>query len=97
MESELNNLWRLIYDAWEKVKDIGDSSADTVGKLNSMWYRGYHQGMEAGIYYLQSRYYDVETGSFINADELKSIYKVIDRNFNSITGRAANAATRAFP
>ena len=53
--------------------------------------------MEAGIYYLQSRYYDVETGSFINADELKSIYKVIDRNFNSITGRAANAATRAFP
>ena len=32
-------------------------------------YRGYFYDVETGLYYLQSRYYDPETGRFINADD----------------------------
>ena len=31
-------------------------------------YRGYYYDAESGLYYLQSRYYDPQTGRFINAD-----------------------------
>lgn len=33
-------------------------------------YRGYYFDGETGFYYLQSRYYDPETGRFINADDV---------------------------
>ncbi len=35
---------------------------------NPFRYRGYYYDAEIGIYYLQSRYYDPNTGRFINAD-----------------------------
>lgn len=57
------------YDAWGKVESISGSSADTVGKINPMRYRGYYQDTETGWYYLQSRYYNPEMCRFINADE----------------------------
>ena len=37
--------------------------------LNPLRYRGYYYDTETGLYYLQSRYYDPETGRFLNADE----------------------------
>ena len=37
--------------------------------INSIIYRGYFYDYETGLYYLQSRYYDPETGRFINADD----------------------------
>ena len=41
-----------------------------VGNQNPFRYRGYYYDTETGFYYLQSRYYDPETGRFINADNL---------------------------
>ena len=35
-------------------------------------YRGYRYDRETGLYYLQSRYYDPETGRFVNADVFAS-------------------------
>ena len=42
--------------------------ANTVGTLNPIRYRGYYYDVETGLYYLQSRYYDPETGRFISPD-----------------------------
>lgn len=36
-------------------------------------YRGYYYDTETGLYYLQSRYYDPETGRFLNADDVDYI------------------------
>ena len=56
------------YDAWGKVLSVTGSMAGSVGKDNPLRYRGYYYDQETGLYYLQSRYYDPETGRFISAD-----------------------------
>ena len=37
---------------------------------NPFRYRGYYYDVESGLYYLNSRYYDPQTGRFVNADSL---------------------------
>ncbi|MBR3919860.1 MAG: RHS repeat-associated core domain-containing protein, partial [Clostridia bacterium] len=54
------------YDAWGKCTIISD--IDGIGVLNPIRYRGYYYDTETGLYYLNSRYYDPNTGRFINAD-----------------------------
>ena len=39
-----------------------------IANLNPLRYRGYVYDTDSGLYYLQSRYYDPDTGRFINAD-----------------------------
>ena len=39
-----------------------------VAYVNPFRYRGYQYDEESGLYYLQSRYYDPQTGRFLNAD-----------------------------
>ena len=56
------------YDEWGKLLSVTGTLADTVGQINPIRYRGYYYDSETGFYYLQSRYYDPETGRFINAD-----------------------------
>ena len=56
------------YDAWGKLMELKDTTANSVGTLNPFRYRGYYYDTETGLYYLQSRYYDPEIGRFINAD-----------------------------
>lgn len=41
-----------------------------IAELNPFRYRGYYYDIETSLYYLNSRYYDPETGRFINADDL---------------------------
>ena len=41
-----------------------------VATLNPFRYRGYYYDSDLGLYYLQSRYYDPQTGRFINADDV---------------------------
>ena len=40
----------------------------SIGKYNSLRYRGYYYDSEFGLYYLNSRYYDPAMCRFINAD-----------------------------
>ena len=56
------------YDEWGKLLSLTGTLADTVGQINPIRYRGYYYDSETRFYYLQSRYYDPETGRFINAD-----------------------------
>ena len=53
------------YDPYGKLLSGTNS---TLGNLNPLRFRGYVYDTETGMYYLQSRYYDPETGRFINAD-----------------------------
>ena len=60
------------YDAWGNIVSTTGSKATTLGKWNPLRYRSYVYDEEYGLYYLQSRYYNPETGRFINADALAS-------------------------
>ncbi len=63
-----------VYDAWGNFTfvpdyDDGVNSGDAqCAGYNPFHYRGYYYDSELGMYYLQSRYYDPNTGRFINAD-----------------------------
>ena len=61
------------YDAWGNPLSTTGTMADTLGKLNPFRYRGYVYDTETGLYYLGSRYYNPETGRFINADSINLI------------------------
>ena len=56
------------YDPYGKATSALGSHAN----INPLRYRGYVFDHETGLYYLQSRYYDPETGRFINADAFAS-------------------------
>ena len=56
------------YDAWGKVLSVNDTTANSVGTQNPFRYRGYYYDTETSLYYLQSRYYDPDTGRFISSD-----------------------------
>ena len=60
------------YDAWGKLIELKDTTANSVGTLNPFRYRGYYYDTETSLYYLQTRYYDPEVGRFINADAFAS-------------------------
>ena len=60
------------YDAWGKLIELKDTTANSVGTQNPFRYRGYYYDTETSLYYLQSRYYDPEVGRFINADAFAS-------------------------
>ena len=56
------------YDAWGKLL----TSTGDLAEVNPLRYRGYYYDTETGLYYLQSRYYDLEVGRFINPDGYNS-------------------------
>ena len=61
-----------LYDAWGNHLNTTGSLSATVGRYNPLRYRGYVYDRETNLYYLRSRYYNPETGRFINADGLVS-------------------------
>ena len=62
---------RYVYDAWGNHKITIDVNG--IGTLNPIRYRGYYYDTETGLYYLEARYYDPETGRFISQDSIKYI------------------------
>ena len=56
------------YDTWGKEVQTTGSLAGTLGSFQPFRYRGYVYDWETGLYYLQSRYYDPNTGRFLSAD-----------------------------
>ena len=55
------------YDAWGNCTVTKDTN--TIALDNPIRYRGYYYDVHLDLYYLQSRFYDANTGRFINADE----------------------------
>ena len=65
------------YDAWGKIVKINgqnpeDVASTNIANSNPFRYRGYYYDTETKLYYLQTRYYDPDTGRFINADAFTS-------------------------
>ena len=54
------------YNAWGKLMSMTGNMELAVN--NPFRYRGYYYDVESGLYYLNSRYYDPQTGRFINAE-----------------------------
>jgi len=69
-----------VYDAFGNHNIITD--IDGIGSLNAIRYRGYYFDDETGLYHLSTRYYDPETGRFINADEIT----ILDESRDNING-----------
>lgn len=67
--------------------------AGTTASNNPFRYRGYYYDIDLGLYYLNSRYYDSNTGRFISADNIdvicatpggltdKNLFSYCDNNF----------------
>ena len=69
---------RYEYDAWGNCKVLNpngteNTSATFAGNINPIRYRSYYYDSDIGLYYLQTRYYDPETGRFINLDQIEYI------------------------
>ncbi len=63
---------RYSYDAWG-VPTVTCMSGCSIGNENPFRYRGYYYDTETSLYYLQSRYYDANTGRFVNGDRVEII------------------------
>ena len=58
-------------DAWGNCKVLNPNGTENTdpnfaGNVNPIRYRSYYYDADIGLYYLQTRYYDPETGRFIN-------------------------------
>ena len=58
------------YDAWGNCT-VTNLTSSKIGSFNPFRYRGYYWDEDLQLYYLMSRYYDPQTGRFINADSLQ--------------------------
>ena len=74
-DREGNTVAEYRYDSWGRLLSVRDGAgndisenAEHIANINPIRYRGYYYDAETGFYYLQSRYYDPETGRFLNAD-----------------------------
>ena len=61
---------KYVYDAWGRPISKTGNMAGTLGTVQPFRYRGYVYDEETGLYYLRSRYYNIVTCRFINADML---------------------------
>ena len=75
------------YDVWGYPETITNGSgvsvagnATHIANLNPFRYRGYYYDTDSGLYYLQSRYYDPQTGRFINADGYINTSHILGNN-----------------
>lgn len=61
------------YNAWGDCSTFyANGGSSTTAKKNPFRYRGYYYDSDLDLYYLQSRYYDSNTGRFISPDSLMS-------------------------
>ena len=68
------------YDAWGNctiVENVGG-----IAEVNPIRYRSYYFDSTVGLYYLQSRWYDPQTGRFVNADDIS----ILDESQHMING-----------
>ena len=79
LDSENNVELNIEYDAWGKpIFKQASSPAEAfmtamIMAATNIAYRGYFYDFDTGLYYLRSRYYDPETGRFINADDTEQL------------------------
>ena len=84
------------YDPWGKLLSISGNTI--IGELNPFRYRSYYYDSDIQLYYLQSRYYDPETGRFINSDDVRYIGSTgTQLSYNSFAYCENNAVNNCDP
>jgi len=87
------------YDAWGKVVSVKDAAGNTItssthiAMINPIRYRSYYLDRETNFYYLQSRFYDPDTGRYINAKDLSQIVPSSINGVNLFTYSVNNPVT----
>jgi len=71
------------YDAWGNI--TYQTPNETIATANPYRYRGYRYDEETNLYYLNSRYYNPETGRFLNADGILDTGGVLGKNMYAYT------------
>ena len=56
------------YDPYGNILSVDTYNNDNIGNINPIRYKGYYYDLQTGWYHLGSRFYDSETGRFLNAD-----------------------------
>ena len=71
-DTDMNLIGEYVYDAWGNctIEAVGADNIEIM-ETNPFRYRGYYWDKELNLYYLQTRYYDPQTGRFINADGIE--------------------------
>ena len=64
-------LWLEIYNS--QTGKVTQGYENHIANLNPFRYRSYYYDQETNLYYLNSRYYDPQTGRFINADSINEL------------------------
>ena len=72
LDSNYQEIVTYSYDAYGNILSITDNSINNIGEINPFRYRSYYYDIETNLYYLNSRYYNPETGRFLNADGIIS-------------------------
>ena len=75
------------YDAWGNHKVLNPNETENIstsfiGNINPIRYRSYYFDIETGLYFLQTRYYDPQTGRFINIDDISYLEPEIINGLN---------------
>ena len=78
VDRDAQTVARYSYDAWGVPTVTLDTSDCQIADINPFRYRGYYYDKEIGLYYLQSRYYDSQTGKFISSDD--AVYGLMTTN-----------------
>ena len=79
------------YDAFgnctviDPTTGLPSTSTEFIGNVNPFRYRGYYYDTDLNLYYLMSRYYDPQTGRFINVDSLEHLDPVSIGGMNLCT------------
>ena len=80
-----------IYDAWGNHKVLDGNSVEVtdpahIAHQNPFRYRGYYWDTDLQLYYIQGRYYDPQTASFLDAESVSAMFAdsgnplALDRN-----------------
>lgn len=78
LDSHGTELVKYEYNSWGKLLNLTDYSSNGLGRRNPFRFKGYYYDEELGMYYLNSRYYDPETGRMLSPDVLEVLVVNVD-------------------
>jgi len=82
LTADSESIAEYIYDAWGNHTIKTDGRNFAIAMINPFRYRGYYYDIETGLYYLNTRYYDPETGRFVSPDDIS----ILDESMDFING-----------
>jgi len=67
-----------VYCPWGRILQANCYTGSNIVNLNPIRWRGKYYDVETGLYYMQSRFYDPQTGRFISPDDPRMLFALAD-------------------